>query len=152
MRGGICLVDKKFAQANNPYLSDSYDSSVNHSYILTLDCVNLYGHAMCMSLLYDHFAWVTSDEIETFDIFATTPDSPQAYVFEVDLEIPPALHTLLNDSPSAVEKLSITYDMLSPYFKRLRDEFQLKSTLPAIKLTLWWNTGFEPFSSNSFYV
>ncbi|GBN90953.1 hypothetical protein AVEN_42546-1 [Araneus ventricosus] len=86
------MVGKRFAQANNPYISDSYDSSVDRSYILALDCVNLYGYAMNMSLPYDHFAWMTSEEVQTFDIFGTTPDSPQGFILEVDLEIPPSLH------------------------------------------------------------
>ncbi|GBM31059.1 hypothetical protein AVEN_46492-1 [Araneus ventricosus] len=135
MRGGICMVGKRFAQANNPYISDSYDSSVDRSYILALDCVNLYGYAMNMSLPYDHFAWMTSEEVQTFDIFGTTPDSPQGFILEVDLEIPPSLHDEQNDLPMAPEHLNITYDMLSPYSKRLCDQFQLKNTLPAKKLT-----------------
>ncbi|GFT07975.1 c2H2-type domain-containing protein, partial [Nephila pilipes] len=135
MRGGICLVGKRFAQANNPYIADSYDRSIDHSYILALDCVNLYGYAMSMSLPFDHFAWMTPEEIQTFDIFRTTPDSPQGFILEVDLEIPSALHNEHNDLPMAAEHLNISYDMLSPYSKRLCDHFQLKNTLPAKKLT-----------------
>ncbi|GFU06196.1 c2H2-type domain-containing protein [Nephila pilipes] len=135
MRGGICLVGKRFAQANNPYIADSYDRSIDHSYILALDCVNLYGYAMNMSLPFDHFAWMTPEEIQTFDIFSTTPDSLQSFILEVDLEIPSALHDEHNDLPTAAEHLNISYDMLSPYSKRLCDHFQLKNTLPAKKLT-----------------
>ncbi|GFQ67694.1 c2H2-type domain-containing protein [Trichonephila clavata] len=119
MRGGICLVGKRYAKANNPYISDSYDSSVKHSYILALDCVNLYGFAMNMPLPYTNFAWMTPDEIQSFDIFGTTPDSPQGYILEVDLEIPTSLHDEHNDLPMAPEHLNITYDLLSPYSKRL---------------------------------
>ncbi|GFQ66979.1 uncharacterized protein TNCT_11831 [Trichonephila clavata] len=121
MRGGICLVGKRYAKANNPYISDSYDSSVKHSYILALDCVNLYGFAMNMPLPYTNFAWMTPDEIQSFDIFGTTPDSPQGYILEVDLEIPTSLHDEHNDLPMAPEHLNITYDLLSPYSKRLCD-------------------------------
>ncbi|KAF8795488.1 hypothetical protein HNY73_003332 [Argiope bruennichi] len=103
MRGGICLVGKRYAKANNPYMSDSYDSSVNHSYILALDCVNLYGFAMSMPLPYANFSWMTPDEIQSFDIFGTTPDSPQGYILEVDLEIPTSLHDEHNDLPMVPE-------------------------------------------------
>ncbi|GBO03861.1 hypothetical protein AVEN_192279-1 [Araneus ventricosus] len=45
MRGEICLVSKRYAKANNPFLVSDYDPSQAHSYILALDIVNLYGHA-----------------------------------------------------------------------------------------------------------
>ncbi|GFV29051.1 uncharacterized protein TNCV_4904241 [Trichonephila clavipes] len=111
MRGGICFLGKIFAKANNPYISDSYDSSVNPSYILALDCVNLYGYAMNMSLPYDHFSWLIPEEINNFNIYETIPNSHQRYVLEVDLEIPSLLHDEHNDLPIALVYLNITYDM-----------------------------------------
>ncbi|GFV91485.1 c2H2-type domain-containing protein [Trichonephila clavipes] len=50
MRGGICLVSKRYARANNPSLSSIYNTSKPHSYILALDIVNLYGYAMSQFL------------------------------------------------------------------------------------------------------
>ncbi|GFS98101.1 c2H2-type domain-containing protein [Trichonephila clavipes] len=114
MRGGICLVGKRFAQANNPYIP-AYDSSREHSYILALDCVNLYGYAMSMPLPYNNFAWLTPKEQQEFDIFNTSPSFSQGYILEVDLELPPSIHEEQNDLPMAPEHLKISYEMLSPY-------------------------------------
>ncbi|GFT61837.1 uncharacterized protein TNCV_4914441 [Trichonephila clavipes] len=107
MRGRICLVGKRFAQANNPYIP-AYDSSREHSYILALDCVNLYGYAMSMPLPYNNFAWLTPKEQQEFDIFNTSPSSSQGYILEVDLELPPSIHEEQNDIPMAPEHLKIS--------------------------------------------
>ncbi|GFT34415.1 uncharacterized protein NPIL_177641 [Nephila pilipes] len=62
---------------------------------------------------------MTPEEKQTFDIFSTTPDSPQGFKLEVDLEFPTTLHDEHNDIPMAAEHLNISYDMLSPYSKLL---------------------------------
>ncbi|GFQ65950.1 uncharacterized protein TNCT_329711 [Trichonephila clavata] len=89
---------------------------------------------MNMPSPYTNIAWMTPDEIQNFDIFGTTPDSPQGYILEVNSEIPTSLHDERNDLPMASEHLNITYDLLPPYSKRLCDQYQLKNTLPAQKL------------------
>ena len=45
MRGGISMVSKRYAKANNPLVSD-YDPSKPNKYIMYLDANNLYGWAM----------------------------------------------------------------------------------------------------------
>ncbi|GFT01554.1 c2H2-type domain-containing protein [Trichonephila clavipes] len=135
MRGGICLVGKRFAQANNPYIP-AYDSSREHSYILALDCVNLYGYAMSMPLPYNNFAWLTPKEQQEFDIFNTSSSSSQGYILEVDLELPPSIHEEQNDLPMAPEHLKISYEMLSP---RRRDV--------QIKVNDWVLVATHPLSS-----
>ncbi|GFS75191.1 uncharacterized protein TNCV_719041 [Trichonephila clavipes] len=90
---------------------------------------------MNMSLPYDHFASMTPEEIRNFDIFASTPNSPQGLILEVDLEVSSELHEMHNDLPMAPEHLNISYDMLSPYSKKLCNKFELKNNLPAEKLT-----------------
>ncbi|GBM36217.1 hypothetical protein AVEN_97582-1 [Araneus ventricosus] len=114
MLGGICLVGKRFATANNPLLPKSYDYSKPISYILSLDVVNLYGFAMSKLLTYGEFYWLNSNEIENFNLDDITPDSNIGYVLEVDLEIPSSQHERQNDWPIAPEHLKITYEMLSP--------------------------------------
>ena len=49
MQGGICLVSKRHAKANNPHVP-GYDSSKKKTYIQYEDANNLYGWAMCMPL------------------------------------------------------------------------------------------------------
>ncbi|KAF8774810.1 hypothetical protein HNY73_017323 [Argiope bruennichi] len=117
MRGGICLVGKRFAKANNPLLPNSFDSSKPISYILALDAVNLYGYAMSKPLPYGEFYWLTADEVQSFNLDDISPDSDIGYVLEVDLEIPSSQHERQNDWPMAPEHLTITYEMLSPYSK-----------------------------------
>ena len=43
MRGGICSINKRFAQANNKYMGSLYDPSLPSKYIIYLDANNLYG-------------------------------------------------------------------------------------------------------------
>ena len=42
------------------------------------------------------------------------------FILEVDLEYPDELHALHNDYPLALEKLAISYDMLSDYCEKLK--------------------------------
>ena len=45
IRGGLCQISKRYAKANNKYMSN-YDKSLMDSYILSLDANTLYGYAM----------------------------------------------------------------------------------------------------------
>ena len=52
MRGGVSMISHRHAKANIPYLLDQggYDANVEKSYIMYLDCNNLYGFAMSEAL------------------------------------------------------------------------------------------------------
>ena len=56
IRGGLSQISKRYAQANNKYMSD-YDKSLMDSYILYLDANNLYGYAMCEYLPKGNYKW-----------------------------------------------------------------------------------------------
>ena len=56
MRGGISMVSKRHAKANNPYTAD-YDSKITNNYIMYYDANNLYGWAMSQPLPYSGFKW-----------------------------------------------------------------------------------------------
>jgi len=45
LRGGVCMVSKRFAKANNPQCLE-YDSTKRNSCIMYMDANNLYGWAM----------------------------------------------------------------------------------------------------------
>jgi hypothetical protein len=56
MRGGISMVSKRYAKANNPQVPD-YDPSKPKTNIMYLDANNLYGCAMCKPLPKRGFKW-----------------------------------------------------------------------------------------------
>ena len=135
MRGGICFLGKRYVVANDPYISDTYNSEKENSYIIGLDANNLYGFAMIQPLPYKNFRWLTQSEIENFNILETTPNSPVGYILEIDLLYPKELHILHDDLPMAPQHLNITYNMLSPHAKKICDFLNLKNVLPCKKLT-----------------
>ncbi|GFQ75434.1 uncharacterized protein TNCT_104741 [Trichonephila clavata] len=45
IRGGMCLVSKRYSKANNKYL-DNFDEMSPSKFIISLDVNNLYGTAM----------------------------------------------------------------------------------------------------------
>ena len=61
VRGGVSQSSNRFFQANNPYLeADKYDASKDDTYLLYIECNNLYGAAMSQSLPIGAFKWVES--------------------------------------------------------------------------------------------
>ena len=56
MRGGISMVSKRHAKANNPHTAD-YDPEKDNNYIMHYDANNLYGWAMSQPLPYSGFKW-----------------------------------------------------------------------------------------------
>ena len=130
IKGGISSVFHRYAKANNPYLSDSYDPSEETSYLMYLDANNLYGWAMSEPLPYGSFSWLSEQEIHNLDIQSLTADSKEGYILEVDLEYPPHLHDSHNDFPLAPEKMTVNAENLSPYCFNLLEELTGKKTLP----------------------
>ena len=59
MRGGISMVSKRHAKANNPHVD--YDPTKETNYIMYYDANNLYGWAMSQPLPYSGFKWKTRD-------------------------------------------------------------------------------------------
>ena len=47
-------------------------------------------------------------------------------ILEVDLKYPTESHKLHNDYPLAPEKLTVTNDMFSKYFKSIADKYEIK--------------------------
>ena len=52
--------------------------------------------------------------------------SDVGYFLEVDFEYPNELHELHNDYPLAPEKLAVSNNMLSTYYKKIADEYDIK--------------------------
>ena len=64
--------------------------------------------------------------LDNFDVNLISENSPIGYILDVDLEYAAELHALHIDYPLAPEKLAITYDMLSDYYKKIADECEIK--------------------------
>jgi len=119
IRGGLTMVSRRHAKANNTYLGSSYDPSKPTSFLAYFDCTNLYGVSMSQSLPVSDFRWLDESEIEHFDVQNIAEDSNEGYVIECDFTYPTHLHNRHSDLPLATEKSAITSDMLSPYSRQL---------------------------------
>ncbi len=88
-RGGVSVVTKRHAVANNKYMKD-YDPNKENVYIIYLDANNFYGWAMSEPLPTHGFEWMTDELTNWRDIPCE---------LEVDIEYPDELHDLHNDMP-----------------------------------------------------
>ena len=75
-------------------------------------------------LPYEEFKCLKN--IDEFDVMSLSEKSLIGYLLEVDLEYPDELHKLHNDYPLAPEKLAVFSDMLSNYYKKITDEYEMK--------------------------
>ena len=122
LRGGVSYIAHRYAKANNKYLPD-YDKEVETSYITYLDANNLYGWAMSQCLPTGQFKWLDEKEMDKLNLGKFTDKSAYGLILEVDLEYPEDLHDLHNDYPLAPEQIMVEETDLSPYCKKLRDQF-----------------------------
>ena len=113
IRGGISMISTRYAEANNPYMGDLYDSEKETSYISYFDANNLYGGIMMNKLPYGGFKWMTREEIENWKIFPCC--------LEVDLEYPKELHDLHNDLPLCPENIE-TKNKINKLIPTLNDK------------------------------
>ena len=113
MRGGVCMISKRYARANNKYMGKLYNPTLPTKYILYLDANNLYGWAMSQPLPHSGLTWILEDEWKGIDWLALSEDSPVGYILEVDLQYPQQLHDLHNDYPLAPERVDVQYEMVS---------------------------------------
>lgn len=105
IRGGISQCSKRYAAANNKYMNN-FDENKESSYIMYLDCNNLYGHSMMQHLPKQGFEWST-EEFDAAQILNIADDSDLGYIFEVDLEYPEELHDAHNDYSFCAENRTV---------------------------------------------
>ena len=118
MRGGVSMVTRRYAKANNPYI-DGFQHEQPTTYLQYLDANNLYGWAMCQYLPTSAFKWETPTDELLEQICAQPDDHSIGYMVECDLLTPESHHDLFSDYPLAPEKLSVKEAMLSPYQQQL---------------------------------
>ena len=85
---------------------------------------NLYGWEMSEYLPYKGFKWLKNTD--KFNIVSINDKSPIGYSLEVNLEYPDELHELHNDFPLAPQKFAVSSDILSNYYKKIADKYEIK--------------------------
>lgn len=146
-RGGIAVIDRRHAKANNPRCPD-YDPSSPTTWIVYIDYNSLYPSAMRRPMPNGDFKWVTCEDFKfkstklkkdgktTTDkwrkevgdfVMSLAEDSPMGYTFCIDTEVPDHLHDYLQQSPPLPETLEVDPSMVSPYNQRAGDNCDLKS-------------------------
>lgn len=103
IRGGVCLCPHRHAKANNEYIP-GYDPSQPDSYLIYIDCNNLYGYSMYQSLPLSNFRFLDRNEIDVLDITQIDNEAKYGFILEVDLIYPRDLHNDHNDLPFCPEK------------------------------------------------
>ena len=123
MRGGISMVSKRYAKANNP-LVDGYDPSKEKKYIKYLDANNLYGWAMVKPLPKSNFKWKRVMPTER-EILNKKENGETGWILEVDLEYPRELHEEHDSFPLAPEKKVVKKEWMSDYQRRLINDLDM---------------------------
>ena len=123
IRGGITHIAKRYAEANNKYMTE-YNPDKPSTYIQYLDANNLYGWAMTQSLPTHGFKWMKNlTKKSLMKILEQTNSSMtnherKGYIFEVDLDYPSDLWGSHNDYPLAPEKINVNgVEKLISHFK-----------------------------------
>ena len=133
IRGGMSMVSKRHAVANNKYV-EGYNSSKSSSFILYLDANNLYGRAMQEYLPWKNSEWMSPHQLNYDFIKRLGPEGEVGCIIQCSLEYPVALHDYHSDYPLAPIKKSIPYGMLSPVARMICDKHKLKRTTNVEKL------------------
>ena len=135
IRGGVSMIVRRYAKANNPEMGAAYDPSSPLSYIVYLDANNLYGWAMQQSLPIGGFKFVPKEEWAQIDWLTLDADAPVGYFLNVDLEYPKELHDAHSDYPLAPERILLQYEMLNETQLKILRHYQVpKSGLRVHKL------------------
>ena len=81
MHGGISMVSKRNAKANNPHKA-KYKPD-NENFIIYYDANNLYGWAMSQPLPYSGFKWLNGNDRKNGKF---KRENGKGWILEVDLE------------------------------------------------------------------
>ena len=140
IRGGMSMVGgSRLIEANNKYMGEMYDPSKPSMYIMYFDCNNLYGVAMMEYLPHSNFQWVETITNEFMQkVLATSPESDEGYILEVDLTYPEEIHDWHSDYPLAPEKKKICTNDLSPFTRQVAQQHSIHvGQVEKLLTTLW---------------
>ncbi len=135
IRGGVAMIVKRYARANNPQLGAEFNPNLPTSFIIYLDANNLYGWAMSQYMPFRGFHWLKVEEWENIDWTLQRDEQPNGYFIECDLLYDKSFHDLHNDYPLAPERMQMNYERLNDtQLKILRNYRISKSSLQITKL------------------
>lgn len=123
IRGGICMCSTRYAIANNKYMQ-TYDNKLPDSFLIYIDCNNLYGYSMSLPLPMDNFRFLDSSEVAQLDILSIADDAEFGFILEVDLLYPDCLHAIHNDYPFCAEKFVPPSGKTSKLIPNLYDKYE----------------------------
>ena len=132
IRGGMSYVAHRYAKANNPSLPD-FDPKLPITELSYWDANSLYAASQMYELPVGKFRFLSSEEIENFDVNSISDDSPTGYILEVDLLYPPSLHSTHSAYPLCPEHVIVRQSMLSPTLEQMYDYVGTKH-IPNTKL------------------
>ena len=122
IRGGVSMIPKRYAKANNKYMKD-FNLEEESKFIQYLDANNLFGWAMSQSLPVSNFKWMTKVHLENWREISSQED--RGCILEVDLEYPKELQDLHNDHPLAPERIVVNkVEKLIPTLRK-KDKYVL---------------------------
>jgi hypothetical protein len=124
IRGGLSQISKRYAKANNKYMSNYCKEKIDE-YILYLDANNLYGYGMSAYLPQSNFKW-NNEEWNKEKILKLNDEGDIGYLFDVDLKYPKKLHDLHNGYALAPQNMEIKKLMLSSWQQELYKESKIK--------------------------
>ena len=113
--GGIAMISRRYAEANDPRMGDQYDPSKPTKTLLYMDANSLYPTAMCMPLPIDEFSMLENPE--TLDVMQVEDDAEYGFILEIDGYTPDEKHDQFSDYPLTAEKMTVSRDLLSPFQK-----------------------------------
>jgi hypothetical protein len=134
LRGGICQVNLKYAEAENKLLNNQ-KCPLEESYIFEVDFNNLYGYAQLQALPASDFRYLSKTEVENFDIFGVHPAN-KGYSILCDLKYPPEIHEKTQQFPFCPETSKVTQAMLSQHQLELLNKYYEGHYVETTKLLL----------------
>jgi hypothetical protein len=79
----------------------NYDPNKQSSYIVPVDAINFYGHAMSFPLLYNGYEWCNKEELDYLskNLLGIPDDNSIGYQIRCEITHPKELHDSHNDYP-----------------------------------------------------
>lgn len=139
LRGGMSFASQRYAEsavfADMNHLPRQIDEKGRHSVILDIDANNLYGCSQTFPLPYKDFKFLSKEEFLEIDWRKINLDGEIGFFVEVTLDYPSQIWGKTQSFPLCPQNFEITYDILSPYQKRVLKEIYNKNSYKSTKLT-----------------